>query len=151
MVKINWVSLKIWPNTNTSSNSIARIWSEDLKMPEIILSDKTIEYRRQKGPNYRLSAKFLNDIMKRSSCCCHCCCCCMLFGGCCCILGSPPPPLLPSPPPNAWLPSWGWLLGSPCWLPGMVTKLFLLLFCAEFYLDQQKAVTNVPLSALKAF
>ena len=67
MVKINWVSLKIWPNTNTSTNSIARIWSEDLKMSEIILSDKTIEYRRQKGPNYRISAKFLNDIMKRSN------------------------------------------------------------------------------------
>ena len=35
-------------------------------MPEIILSDKTIEYRRQKGPNYRILAKFLNDIMDRS-------------------------------------------------------------------------------------
>ena len=67
MVKINWVSLKIWPNTNTSSNSIDRIWSEDLEMPEIILSDKTIEYRRQKGPNYRISAKFLNEIMDRSN------------------------------------------------------------------------------------
>ena len=36
-------------------------------MPEIILSDKTIVYRQLKGPNYRISAKFLNEIMDRSN------------------------------------------------------------------------------------